>query len=434
MSGTLRQIEAITTHDRSLVVTAGAGTGKTHVLVNKYLNLLETFGDGKKRYEDPISVRNILALTFTDKAAAEMKERIRKSLDEKQGEFWEKTRAEFLIAPVQTFHSFCAQVLREFAYEAQVEPSFVILNEQEASRILTRCFQDLIHTPSEEGDVVFALATVGAFNLEKMIRTLYSRRDEAERFFESIKTDQDNVISFWQNEIRAYRETEAEKIRGVYKFRETVRSLIAFALMDVSPEDKAMIYLEKVRSFLEVMDSDRTADEFLDAATRYLKVKLGNGGSKKLWTEEILSELRETYKQLNMMLDRAPAVAAMRFDPCDQFSIRTIRFLNALGTSFARFCEQVEEEKAAAGGIDFADLIRSCRLLFRDHQGLVAEHYKRQFRYILVDEFQDTDPAQFEIVTAIAGTPGPDIQSLFIVGDPKQSIYLFREADCDKIP
>ncbi|PWR72056.1 UvrD-helicase domain-containing protein [Methanospirillum lacunae] len=429
MNGTPRQIEAITTHDRSLVVTAGAGTGKTHVLVNKYLNLLETFGDGKKRYEDPISVRNILALTFTDKAAAEMKERIRKSLVEKKGEFWEKTRAEFLIAPVQTFHSFCAQVLREFAFEAQIEPSFVVLDEQEASRILTSCYQDLIHAPSEEGDVVYALATVGAFNLEQMIRTLYSRRDEAERFFESIRADQDTVISFWQDEIRAHRETEAEKIRESYRFRETVRSLIAFSRMDVSPEDKAMIYLQKVRPFLEVMDSDGAVDEFLDAATRYQKVKLGAGGSKKLWTEEILSELRETYKQLNEMLDRAPAVAAMRFNPGDQFSIRTIRFLNALGISFARFCELVEEEKAAAGGIDFADLIRSCRRLFRDHQGLVAEHYKRQFRYILVDEFQDTDPAQFEIVTAIAGRPDPGMQSLFIVGDPKQSIYLFREAD-----
>lgn len=429
MNGTPRQIEAITTHDRSLVVTAGAGTGKTHVLVNKYLNLLETFGDGKKRYEDPISVRNILALTFTDKAAAEMKERIRKSLDEKKGEFWEKTRAEFLIAPVQTFHSFCAQVLREFAFEAQVEPSFVVLDEQKSSRILTSCYQDLIHAPSEEGDVVHALATVGAFNLEQMIRTLYSRRDEAEKIFESIRIDQDNVISFWQDEIRSYRETEAEKIRGGHRFRETVRSLIVFALMDVSPEDKAMIYLQKVRPFLEVMDSDATVDQFLDAATRYLKVKLGTGGSKKLWSEEILTELRETYKELNEMLDRAPNVAAMRFDPGDQFSIRTIKFLKALGTSFSRFCELVEEEKAAAGGIDFADLIRSCRRLFRDNQGLVAEHYKKQFRYILVDEFQDTDPAQFEIVTAIAGRPGPDMQSLFIVGDPKQSIYLFREAD-----
>jgi len=435
MNGTPRQIEAITTHDRSLIVTAGAGTGKTHVLVNKYLNLLETFGEGKEWYEDPISVRNVLALTFTDKAAAEMKERIRKSLETKQGVYWERIREEFLIAPVQTFHSFCAQVLREFAFEAHVEPSFVVLDEQESSRILTSCFQDLIHTPSEGEDVVFALATVGPYNLEQMIRTLYSRRDEAEKFFARLREDQEAVISFWQHEIQAYRKAKAEEIRGNTSFRGAVRSLIAFALMDIPSDDKAMAYLQKIRPYLEVMDgdgsSDGTADEFLEAVSGYLKVNLGSKGSKKIWTEELLAELRDTYKTLNAILEdaKAEAAAAMRFDPGERFSIRTIRFLLALGTSFTRFCVLVEEEKAAAGGIDFADLIRSCRELFMDHHDLVAGHYKKQFRYILVDEFQDTDPAQFEIVTAIAGTPGPDLQSLFIVGDPKQSIYLFREAD-----
>jgi len=435
MKGTPRQIEAITTHDRSLIVTAGAGTGKTHVLVNKYLNLLETFGERREWYEDPISVRNILALTFTDKAAAEMKERIRKSIEAKQGDYWDHTREEFLIAPVQTFHSFCAQVLREFAFEAHVEPSFVVLDEQESSRILTSCFQNLIHTPSEGEDVVFALATVGPYNLEQMIRTLYSRRDEAEKFFSRLSGDLEAVISCWRHEILVFRKAKAEEIRGDPAFRGAVRSLLAFALMDIPADDKAMVYLQKVRPYLEVMDrdgsSDETTDEFFEAVTRYLKVKLGSGGSKKIWTEELLAELRDTYKKLNAILEDAKAgpVAAMRFDPCDRFSIRTIRFLMALGTSFSRFCELVEEEKAAAGGIDFSDLIRSCRELFRDHHDLVADHYKRQFRYILVDEFQDTDPAQFEIVTAIAGTPGPVMQSLFIVGDPKQSIYLFREAD-----
>ncbi len=429
MNGTPRQIEAITTHDRSLVVTAGAGTGKTHVLVNKYLNLLETFGEGREWYEKPISVRNILALTFTDKAAAEMKERIRKGIEDKQGEYWERTRAEFLIAPVQTFHSFCAQVLREFAFEAHVEPSFVVLDEQESSRILSSCFQDLIHKQAEGDDIVYALATVGPYNLEKMIRTLYPRRDEADRFFRQLREDQEGVVSFWQEEIQAFRETKAEEIRSNPRMRASVRSLIAFALMDISADDKAMGYLQKVKPYLEIMDSDGTADEFLDAISRYLNVKLGTGGSKKLWTDELLTELRDTYKDLNGILEDAKGIASMRFDPSNQFSVRTIRFLQALGTSFTRFCELVEEEKAAAGGIDFADIIRNCRLLFRDHHDLVAEHYHQQFRYILVDEFQDTDPAQFEIVTAIAGSPGPDLQSLFIVGDPKQSIYLFREAD-----
>jgi len=433
MNGTLRQIEAITTHDCSLIVTAGAGTGKTHVLVNKYLNLLETFGEGIEWYENPISVRNILALTFTDKAAAEMKERIRRELGKKQGRFWEKTKAEFLIAPVQTFHSFCAQVLREFAFEAHVEPSFVVLDEQESSRILTACFQDLIHTPSlgdDTDEVVYALATVGSYTLELMIRTLYARREEAEEFFTQLREDQESVVSCWKDEISAFREIEAEKIRANPRFRQTVQSLIAFSMMDIPADDKAMEYLQKVRPFLDILDRNGTTiDEFLAAATSYLKIKLGNKGSKKVWTEELLNELKDAYKDLNELLDVAGSIEGTRFDPDDQFSTQTIRFLKALGVTFTIFSGLVDEEKAAAGGIDFTDIIRNCRQLFRDHHDLVATHYRRLFRYILVDEFQDTDPAQFEIVSAIAGEPGPDVKSLFIVGDPKQSIYLFREAD-----
>ena len=141
MAATGRQREAITTHDRSMVVTAGAGTGKTYVLVQKYIDLLETRG---------VSVPQILALTFTDKAAAEMKERIRKEISLREGEKWEKAAEDFMIAPVQTFHSFCAQVLREFPIEAGLEPGFVVLDEQQASRVQAKAFEELVHSPSRE--------------------------------------------------------------------------------------------------------------------------------------------------------------------------------------------------------------------------------------------------------------------------------------------
>jgi ATP-dependent exoDNAse (exonuclease V) beta subunit len=124
-------------------------------------------------------------------------------------------------------------------------------------------------------------------------------------------------------------------------------------------------------------------------ATSYLKIKLGNKGSKKIWTEDRLNELKDAYKDLNKLLDVAGSIEGTRFDPDDQFSTQTIRFLKALSVTFTIFSGLVDEEKAAAGGIDFTDIIRNCRQLFRDHHDLVAAHYRRLFRYILVDEFQD---------------------------------------------
>ena len=144
MVATPRQGEAITRHDKSMVVTAGAGTGKTYVLVQKYIDLLKTKG---------VSVPQILALTFTDKAAAEMKERIRAEILKQEGPQWEKAAEDFMIAPVQTFHSFCAQVLREFPIEACLEPGFAVLDEQQVSRIHSKAYEDLIHT-QQEGPVM----------------------------------------------------------------------------------------------------------------------------------------------------------------------------------------------------------------------------------------------------------------------------------------
>jgi len=122
MTGTPRQQEAITSHDSSVVVCAGAGTGKTYVLVNKYLDSSREIRCRRAGTKKRLSVLDILALTFTDKAAAEMKERIRVELEKKEGDFWERARLEFLIAPVQTFHSFCSGVLREFPWKPGLNP------------------------------------------------------------------------------------------------------------------------------------------------------------------------------------------------------------------------------------------------------------------------------------------------------------------------
>ena len=432
MAGTDRQQEAISNHETSLMVSAGAGTGKTYVLVNKYMNLLETFGESQTRPHDRLSVLNILALTFTEKAAAEMRERIRSELDDKKGDFWERSRLEFLIAPVQTFHSFCVSVLREFAFEAGLEPSFVVLDEQESSRILALSFQELIHTRTgedEQNDLISTLALVGAHNLEKMIRFLYSHREGADQFFARLMQDQSSLISHWQEQIRVFREDEVNNIRNNLKFQNLVQSLLEFSSMDIPADDKAMAYLQKVRPYLEMLLNFETAEEFIRAACSFIKEPL-RGGTRNNWSEDILSELRETNKALNEWLKKDTKVlVTLQFIPDDPLSEQTIRFLQALGGTFSKFCAIVDRKKSDAGGMDFTDLIRHTKQLFRTNRDLVASYYAERYKYILIDEFQDTDPAQFEIVTTIIGEPSPDVQSLFIVGDPKQSIYLFRDAD-----
>ena len=146
MGLTERQARAALDHTRSKCVTAGAGTGKTHVLVRKYISLLE----------EGASVGSILALTFTEKAAAEMKVRVRQALAEKEGKAWDAVRDEFLWAKISTFHAFCAAVLREFPLEANVGPSFTVLDEREAALLRDEAMDDLIYgdPPAKDREAV----------------------------------------------------------------------------------------------------------------------------------------------------------------------------------------------------------------------------------------------------------------------------------------
>lgn len=432
MAGTKRQKEAICRHDRSLVVSAGAGTGKTFVLVNKYINLLETFGQNKAGSKDQLSVLQILALTFTDKAAAEMKERIRSEIEKREGDFWEKTRLEFLIAPVETFHSFCASVLREFAFDAGLHPSFAVLDNRELTTILSLAFQELIHTPAEgetADALVFLLSLVRPADLEEMIRYLYQKRDDADYLFVALNADPTGLVAHWQEEIARFWEERMRNLQNNPEFNFLAHSLISFSYMDVSADDKAMRYLQTVRPAVEKMRDARTVPLFFEALSFFLSEKLGNSGSKKNWSEDTLALLKETNKKLRDNVENLKFLSEMELSSDDPFTILTLRFLQALGLVSSRYGAIVDEKKSEAGGLDFFDLIRYTRNLFQKRRDLVGSYYRKRFRYILIDEFQDTDPAQFDIISAIIGDPSPDLDNLFIVGDPKQSIYLFRDAD-----
>lgn len=423
MPATQRQGEAITLHDRSMVVTAGAGTGKTYVLVQKYIDLL------KNR---DVSVPQILALTFTDKAAAEMKERIRSEILKQKGPQWEKASEDFMIVPVQTFHSFCAQVLREFPIEAGLEPGFSVLDEQQVSRIHSQVVEDLIHT-RQEGPVnealIRVLSTTDQYTLRTILSTMYRKRQQYAGFFAAFNEDEQSVLDVWKREVDAFRDEEIASLRNDPSFSSCISTLLGLAAAYEGVDDKAVTFLQEIRLLLTVLGSPANPGEFCQSALDLVKKKPGNVGSKKVWKPEDLDAFKRSRKNLSEILERKQSLFRMTVDTSDPVIIYSVQFLKALSLVFSRYVEMVGNGKAALGGLDFSDLILHARRLFLEQGGLVATHFMPRFRYILIDEFQDTDLTQFDIILAIIGTPSPTTDCLFIVGDPKQSIYLFRDAD-----
>jgi ATP-dependent helicase/nuclease subunit A len=423
MGATERQGEAITRHDKSMVVTAGAGTGKTYVLVQKYIDLLKTKG---------VSVPQILALTFTDKAAAEMKERIRTEIFKQDGAQWEKTAEDFMIAPVQTFHSFCAQVLREFPIEAGLEPGFAVLDEQQVSRIHTRAYEDLIHTRQEgrvNESLVHVLSITDQFNLKTSLAAMYGRRERYAPFFAVLGEDEGHVVDVWKTEVEKFRDEEIASLRKDPSFSSRIHTLLGLAAVYEGVNDKAVAFLQEIRPLLSALETPADSGEFCRAALELAGKKPGNIGSKKIWKADDLDEFKQSRKDLAEILDRKHSLFRMTIDVSDPVITGSVQFLKALSLVFSRYAELVGTGKATLGGLDFSDLILHARRLFLEQGGLVATHFMPRFRYILVDEFQDTDLSQFDIILAIIGKPSPATDCLFIVGDPKQSIYLFRDAD-----
>ncbi|MDD1718799.1 MAG: UvrD-helicase domain-containing protein, partial [Methanoregulaceae archaeon] len=423
MAATPRQAEAISTHDRSMVVTAGAGTGKTYVLVRKYIDLLES---------QDVQVPEILALTFTDKAAAEMRERIRKEISLHEGLAWEKAAEDFMIAPVQTFHSFCAQVLREFPIEAGLEPGFVVLDERQALHIHGEAFEELVHTsqPGPVSDaVVHVLSVTDQYPLRSILAAIYGKRWWYDRFFDAFARDECTVVSTWVREIHEFRDNEIRDLASDRSFSTAVSTLLGLASQYEGADDRAAAYLCEIRPLLGQLGAGSSPEEFCCAATALIGKKPGNVGSRKVWDEDDLSSFRRARKDLADILERKKSLFRMTVDPADPVVTGSVQFLRQLSLVFSRYRELVEKGKANAGGLDFGDLILQARRLFLEQGDLVKTHFKPRYRYILVDEFQDTDPTQFDIILSIVGTPDPSTNCLFIVGDPKQSIYLFRDAD-----
>lgn len=417
---TERQEQAAFDHATSKCVTAGAGTGKTHVLVQKYISLLE----------EGVSVGEILALTFTEKAAGEMKVRVRRALARKEGERWDAIRDEFLWAKISTFHSFCASVLREFPLEAGVGPSFAVLDEHEAARLREEVIEGFIHGEPPEGcrnAVIGVLRAIEIYELKNYLERLSSQRDAAETFFAALEKSEERVLDAWQAVVERYRTEMLEAFFA--RAGPAIRTLQDLAARYPGERDPGEIYLRAIEPHLQDLADAAPAAVSAIADVHNDRRFRANMGRKENWDGDDLKKLREAYRNLNECIKDHAGGSSVAVDPNDPFTRATLRFLHDLGTVFTAFTDALDAEKRRLNALDFNDLVNRTRRLFRDHEDIVATHFQDRFRFVLVDEFQDTDPAQIAIISAILGDLTRKSTKLFIVGDPKQSIYLFREAD-----
>ena len=409
--------------DETLIVEAAAGTGKTTALVGRIVRII---ADGKA------DVRDIVAVTFTEKAAGELKLRLRERLDNARmsagQDVEERRRLDLALtqleeAHVGTIHAFCADLLRERPVEAGVDPLFEVLTEPASARLFDEAFgrwlQEVLADPPDGVRRALRRSAFGGADgpvdrLRKAAWELAQWRDFTAPWTRNAfdrDAEIESLVSLL-HEVAELTRNPTSKNDPLFTGTDPIRRLSDEIGLQQTFGDVGAVDYDGWEAGLVDLSRDRTL----------AYVKPGRGAS---------------YRD-GVLRDRVSTALAELRARLDQFRMAADADLAALLQQELRGgLDRYGEMKAAGGALDFLDLLLVARNLVRDNQH-VREGFQRRFKRIFVDEFQDTDPLQAEILLLLAADDPSETDwrkarplpgRLFLVGDPKQSIYRFRRAD-----
>ncbi len=393
--------------DETLFVEASAGTGKTTALVSRVVSLI---AGGKA------TVDQVAAITFTEAAVAELRARVREKLEERAvdsnapDEASGRCRAAagaMERGAFQTIHSFAASLLRERPLEAGLPPGFDTSDEITADLEFDRRWRDWLETALDSEDAAPGLARYlrlglppSVSRLEEIARAFHANYDLLTEPFESTDAG-----------------TPADAVEDIASEQDRIEHLRTLAKN--GDDDPLSAHARNVASLCASLEPGPDHDEAnARRLIRFGKVST-NIGRQPDWVTDpdtgvngckalkaLLSDLEES---------RSSLIGGV-----------ALSAVNGLLEELCRFVLDYAEARKREGRAEFHDLLIWARDLLRDDEQ-ARVHFMDRYRYVLIDEFQDTDPIQSEIALLLTG--GGAEGRLFIVGDPKQSIYRFRRAD-----
>ncbi len=403
---TENQQRAIDARGKNLVVVAGAGAGKTRVLVARYLALLAR----------GIPLASIVAITFTEKAAREMRDRVRRAIESRaaNSEEWRAHLRTIDAARISTIHSLCAALLRANPAEAEVDPRFQVIEEADAAIWQDEAIDAAFAQANEQGGAALVpLVAYDARTVREALTKLFARGADVDDAFARVPENADALIAEWQTRWERAQSDARTRLVNRAAWRDAANWVRANSASDA--KDKLEIVRATFAAYLDQSDVE------LDALRIISGTSIGNIGSKKNW-DDLAAAKQNIFALRNLAQDYIKNFDGAIGD--DDRRAATLVFQWRALWTLAR--TRYAERKTAERVLDFNDLEARTRALLRDHRD-VRDRYRAEFACLLVDEYQDTNAAQRDIIYALASPDEAD--RLFIVADGKQSIYGFRGAD-----
>lgn len=393
MANTKAQELAITTIDKNIAINAGAGTGKTKVLTERYINILEngTLPDNRE-------IESIVAITFTKKATQEMKERIRDEIKSKfhMGPEWRKYYKDMEKANISTIHSLCANILKDNALEANIDPMFGVLDGDDGELLLEETILKLILKGIEDKENIYNMVKI--FNSDDLSRIV----EEIKSIYYEIRT-----VGHSFEDVKDMTINSIDNIKVDFSELEYIKETLKY-LIENSRKNSKLFKLKENDIWNKFYEGHYEDDELIDIL-EFLSNNIGTNKKEK-----------ETIEKLNNSIDNMLLIKEKE----NKWLYETVLEL------LIQVDKEYTKEKEKIGSLDYDDLqILVLKLLDIDS---IKQRYQDKFRYIMVDEFQDTNELQKKIFYKLCSKDKKlDRSNLFIVGDPKQSIYGFRGADLE---
>ncbi len=409
-----------------VVLEASAGTGKTRVLVDRYLALLAA----------GVDPRHVLAITFTRKAAAEMRERIVTELRARHPGVWQALRDRADDIAVSTIDAFCFSLLREFPLEAGLDPGFTLADETEVARLvemaLDRTLRDCrARAPYDEG-IRLVLAQMTLPRLGEGLRALLQRRFVAPAA----------LRRYLGRQVRAIRSEAQAAARARQDLRDALASIPGGlpAWMSTAPAGVPLWSLCRLDLDRLVGDVPMTPAEVraaLDGLSRWVLTREGTPRRRPVAARAGFPSPAAWDAHRAGLPAVADAVVRARRGFEASLNVLLARGIRRVfRLAHRRYLQTLVLHDA----LDFSEVLARAVLLLARMDEFSRSRFRLEARYqhVLVDEFQDTSRLQWDLVASLVrawgegeglGHEGPLPPSLFLVGDRKQSIYRFRDAE-----
>lgn len=398
---TVEQAKAVGTLFRDLVVTAGPGAGKTRVLTERVMRILD---------HGAAELSQIAAITFTRKAASEMKLRIRQEIERRietdatsqARARWIEIKQQLPSSAISTIHGLCSRILHAHPVEAKLDPFYAVLDEFEAAMLLRETAEEFVLELVEAGDATGS-RYIAARGRNWLVETLVSVFERARAAGLSPRT----VLGRTKAHLGSAEDCRAF-LDGLLRDAELLARNGQLTPKQRESLDQA---IGPARALIEELTRGFSIDLLHGLETRAARVKG--------LMPDARGKIKDAIHAIKVSLDDLPAIVAgvLAGESAEWFA-----------TTLEEFGRRVDERKSIHGAIDFSDLEILTRDLLKSNSE-VRTRVQRLYRFVLVDEFQDTNSLQKEILDLLCPSGGRS--NLFVVGDGKQSIYRFRGAEVE---